>query len=92
MKDYKVYVCEKCGKEFPNDREGCEVHEAGHVSPEPYQIRRSGTYNQISRYPAGIKIPMEDGAEVMYKFDSIVKEPQKEESPCSNTDDLKENL
>jgi len=88
MRDYKVYVCEKCGEEFPNDREKCNEHENGHIRTKEYTLWNNGSYQPDSKYPAFIRIPMADGAEVTYKLDAIVKEAKKEESPLLPTEDL----
>lgn len=93
MKEYKVYVCEKCGQEFtggfPEGYDKCLEHEKSHVEPDTYGIRNNGSYQPEDKYPSLIKIPMTDGAEVLYKKASIIKEADKEESPRGNEDDLK---
>ena len=80
MKDYKVYVCEKCGKEFPDDREKCEEHEGGHIRPEYYTLWDAGSYQPEDKYPTYITIPMTDGAEVLYEKAAINKEADQIES------------
>ena len=88
MRDYTVYVCEKCGLEFPDDHEKCQAHEDGHIKPDPYQLWKNGSYLPDSKYPVFIRIPMADGAEAMYKFDAITKEAEQEESPLLPAEDL----
>ena len=88
MREYKVYVCEKCGQEFtegyPRGYDQCKAHEASHVVPESYVIRDSGSYQPGDTYPRYLRIPMADGAEVMYKFESIA--PTEEKESPSETD------
>jgi hypothetical protein len=91
MRDYRVYVCEKCGQEFPNDHDGCEEHENGHIRPDNYALWDNGSYQPDSRYPAFIRIPMADGTEAMYQYDSSLP-AQKNSSPAigSSQESLKE--
>jgi hypothetical protein len=86
MRDYRVYVCDKCGEEFSNDREKCHEHEISHIKPDNYSLWDSGSYQPDSKYPAFIKIPMADGAEVMYKYDAILPTEEKN-SPLLQTED-----
>lgn len=94
MKEYKVYVCEKCGQEFPQGfpegYEKCQEHEDSHVKPEAYGISNNGSYQPEDIYPTYITIPMADGAEVLYEKSAIIKEARKKESPRGNEDDLEE--
>jgi hypothetical protein len=86
MRDYKVYVCEKCGEEFPDDREKCAEHEKYHVRPEPYGIHDKGSYQSGDKYPVFIIIPMADGANVRYRVEGVLtppEEPETKESPLA---------
>jgi hypothetical protein len=82
MKEYKVYVCEKCGQEFtegyPEGYNNCQKHEASHVVPEFYAIRDNSSYQPGDTYPRYIRIPMSDGAEIMYQFESVAPTEEKE--------------
>ena len=81
MRDYKIYVCELCGQEFPRDFEKCLEHEKTHVKPESYAIKDKGIFCREGHYPSEITIPMEDGREVIYAFSSIV--PIEKERPLA---------
>ena len=91
MREHKTYICDLCGKEFtqgyPEGYNKCEEHERSHVKPEPYAIMNKGSYRLGDKYPSYITVPMADGAEIVYKFDTVLKpdildaELEQKESP-----------
>lgn len=87
MKDYKVYVCEKCGDEFPNDYQGCLEHEKTHIKPDYYYLQDAARYLCDDKYPSFIKIKMEDGAVIEYHISTMVKEAEQKESPLPQIED-----
>lgn len=95
MREYNVYVCEKCGQEFtqgfPEGYNACLEHENSHIEPEAYGIGKSGSYQPGDKYPNYLTIPMADGAEVLYEKVAIKIEAEQQESPRCNEDDLIEN-
>lgn len=84
MRDYKVYVCEKCGKEFKGDVEACLDHEEkDHTGPGSlWDEVKNPVYLEIaSYYPDTVEIPMKDGSVVQYSYDRVIEEPEQKESP-----------
>ncbi|MDD3021835.1 MAG: hypothetical protein PHX61_12780 [Alphaproteobacteria bacterium] len=86
MKEYKVYVCEKCGEEFtegfPEGYEKCFEHEKTHVGIAKYGIHKPEYLGPASTYPNYIEVEMTDGSIQAYEATGvIVKEATEKESP-----------
>ena len=73
------YVCEFCEQNFKEDRQACLDHEkTAHTEPRRYSDIVAEYYNDLSKYPDGIEITMNNGAVVRYDFVDVIKEPVEE--------------
>lgn len=84
MKEYTVYTCEKCGKEFPRDFKGCTDHEEKeHTEPGTLwgEVTNPVYLGPASYYPDGVDVPMKDGSVMRYIADTLVKGPEQKDSP-----------
>lgn len=81
------YICELCDENFGNDFDGCLKHEnEDHIKPKVYAEIEPEYFTSNSFYPDRIAVKMQDGAIVSYVYQFIAQAPDKEESPCANTD------
>lgn len=99
MKEYTVYLCEKCGETY-KDRESAMECEKSHISPKCIDMRRFH-YNSIKnegkygvseydiRYPRNIRVIMEDGIVVTYFLDRNSKFEKHKKDCDSNQADQK---
>lgn len=89
MKEYKVYVCEKCGEEFtegyPEGYEKCLEHEKIHIGIAKYTEHRPEYLGPASIYPNYIEIEMADGSILAYEATGVtIKKAQEKENPLAS--------
>ena len=86
MKEYKVYVCEKCGEEFtegyPEGYEKCLEHERTHIGIAKFAEHKPEYLGPDSTYPNYIEVEMTDGSIRVYEATgAITRESKEKESP-----------
>jgi len=69
-----VFQCDKCSQYFEDPRE-CAEHEVM-KHRKPAQIEGYNDYRIGDRYPWHLKVRMEDGALIDYRFDQVREAPR----------------
>lgn len=84
-----IYECDKCGMRF-DKFDDCHDHERNHV----YAIRTEELdYNRDELleggpYPLHVKLKMTDGAEVVYGFVAIHKQPRADDDTAADENEV----
>jgi len=89
MKEKTVYICEKCGMEFPQQYpEGydlCQEHEKTHINPIGYDPVKAISFQPTDTYPSYIRVRMTDGEMRGYWIDPMIEEPTEAKEKPSAT-------
>ena len=72
MKQYTIYVCEKCGYESRN-RDDMEEHEASHLGLTAEEMRKYKSLSSFAQY-MGWKVSSENNDRTRAKFDEAIED------------------